>query len=111
MKKAADNFKKAIRLTCEQSEKAGGKYYKFVSLNKNRLDLLIRNRVRFSSLDSLNDPLECPVLRGDAPIAKFCRANEDYTPRILSLVRSNDKVEHGIDKAAKSTADVCPLRR
>ena len=87
---AKDDFIKAIDLTCNhslnfcQGEK---KFYKFRPLNKNTLALLIQQKLYFSDITSLNDPLECPfVQEGNFFGIKIFVENEEYEPRILSLV-------------------------
>ena len=62
-------------------------FYKFCPLNKHTFDMLKEQKLYFSDIASLNDPLECPFVQE----VKFFRdtvfaEGTDYEPRILSLV-------------------------
>ncbi len=67
--------------------------------------MLVKNNVYFSDVPSLNDPLECPLLK-DKVFEQEEVLTDKYEPRIFSLVVPppyDEKDENGIHAVVKNT--------
>ena len=89
-KKAIADYKESIKLACKYSCTNYGKaktFYKFCPLNKHTFDMLKEQKLYFSDIAFLNDPLECPFVQEVEFFRNTVFAEcTDYEPRILSLV-------------------------
>ena len=96
-KKAIADYKESIKLVCKYSRTNYGKaktFYKFCPLNKHTFDMLKEQKLYFSDIASLNDPLECPFVQEEPFFRNTVFAKgTNYEPRILSLVLQCNKPE------------------
>ncbi len=89
IKEARKCIEKAIRIKCEKQQQGKLEYkigYKFKPINKDTIDMLIKEKIYFSDVSSLNDPLECPILKLYDKYFKNEIFQGDYEPYICSFV-------------------------